>query len=71
MPEYFVTWEIDISADSPERAAAAALKIQRDPESSATVFGVFDEEGEKHRVDLLGVYERLAMLPDKEGEHGS
>ena len=35
-----VVWEIDIEADSPEEAAAEALKIQRDPESTATDFTV-------------------------------
>lgn len=37
---YLVTWEIDIEADSPREAAEKALRIQRDPESIATVFAV-------------------------------
>lgn len=40
--EYRVKWEIDIDADSPQEAARAALKIQRDPSSIATVFDVRD-----------------------------
>lgn len=31
---------IDIDADSPREAAEIALEIQRDPESTATVFHV-------------------------------
>ncbi len=51
---FFVTWEIDIDASSPEEAARKALKIQRDPESVATVFDVFDGDGRSTatRVDL-------------------
>lgn len=42
MPEYRVVWEIDIEADTPKEAAKKALKIQRDPESTATVFDTFE-----------------------------
>lgn len=38
--EYHVTWEIEVDADNPIEAAREALKIQRDPESTATVFKV-------------------------------
>lgn len=37
---YRVKWEIDIEAGTPEQAAQQALAIQRDPESTATVFEV-------------------------------
>jgi hypothetical protein len=40
MNEYHVTWEIDVSADSPREAAWEALKAQRNPGSIATVFTV-------------------------------
>lgn len=41
MSAYVVSWSIDIEdVDSPEDAAVAALEIQRDPESSATIFEV-------------------------------
>jgi hypothetical protein len=40
--KYLVKWEIDIDADSPLEAAKEALRIQRDPESIATVFKVND-----------------------------
>ena len=45
MPRYFVQWEIDIEADTPELAALEALKIQRDCNSLATFFNV--SEGRK------------------------
>jgi hypothetical protein len=48
-----VEWRIDIEADSPEEAAAQALVCQRDTESTAVVFDVFDENGEMVTVDLL------------------
>jgi len=40
---YRVIWEIDIVATSPERAAKAALDIQRDVNSSALVFRVAEK----------------------------
>ena len=49
---YFVTWEIDIEAETPIEAAQKALEIQRRPGSNANVFDVTDEAGEKTRVDL-------------------
>jgi hypothetical protein len=40
MKNYRVTWEIDLSAKTPEDAAVMALAIHRDPTSIATVFAV-------------------------------
>jgi len=37
---YHVTWVIDVEAKSPKAAAKEALRIQKDPESIATVFEV-------------------------------
>ena len=42
MPTYHITWEIDLSARSHREAAESALEMQRDPESTATVFMVRD-----------------------------
>lgn len=54
MAQYLVTWEIDIEADSDEEAAAKALEIQRDPESTATFFWVKHvNSGEETAVDVL------------------
>lgn len=57
--KYFVSWEIDIEAASAEAAALEALRIQRDPESIATVFHVIDEMGMDHEVDVADA----ALLP--------
>ncbi|MGH2510639.1 MAG: hypothetical protein ACRDHZ_24970 [Ktedonobacteraceae bacterium] len=50
---YRVRWEIDIDAASSEEAARQALDIQRDPESTATLFDVFE-----HAQDGSGVWSR-------------
>ena len=50
---FTITWEIDVWAESHEAAARAALEIQRDPTSSATVFEVWEEDAtEGHRIDI-------------------
>ncbi len=41
--DYTVAWTINITADSPEEAAQEALRIQRDPDSIAHVFDIFDD----------------------------
>lgn len=51
--DYLVTWAIDMDADNPNEAAARALIVQRDVESTATVFDVRDTRtGIVTRVDL-------------------
>lgn len=42
MKLYIVVWEIDIEAESPEEAARMALEVQRNPDSIATVFEVYE-----------------------------
>ena len=42
MTSYRVKWLIDIDAESPEKAALQALRIQLDPTSTATVFEVVE-----------------------------
>ena len=49
---YRVVWEIDIEAVSALLAAQQALRIQRDPQSSATVFDVTGPDGHTKTVDL-------------------
>jgi hypothetical protein len=49
---YRVMWSIDIEADTPESAAEQALTMQRDPESTATVFAIIDEFNRETTVDL-------------------
>lgn len=41
---YLVTWTVDVEAESFEDAAAQALEMQRDPESTATFFMVEDSK---------------------------
>ncbi len=66
MKTYLVTWRIDIDADSPEEAAAQALTIQRDIESTAAVFEVLETDDlidhAPVTIDLdgLGGFERCA-----------
>ena len=45
LKEYRVQWEVELYATSPRAAAQKALEIQRDPESTASVFDVY-------RIDL-------------------
>lgn len=54
MSEYRVTWTVDITADSPRDAARQALEMQRDAESTATVFEVSERgaDGAPVSVDL-------------------
>lgn len=40
MPEYLVTWRVELDATDPLDAARQALEMQRDPTSLATVFVV-------------------------------
>lgn len=47
MPEYLVTWQIDIDADSPEEAAARARRYQRQSGSETNHFTVEDKESGK------------------------
>ncbi len=56
---YTVRWEIDVDAESPKEAAKQALEIQRDPESLATVFEVFEYGA--HEYDLSGVIVTLGQ----------
>jgi hypothetical protein len=51
---YRVSWEIDVEAEDPMEAAQQALDIQRDPDSTATVFRVrHSVSKEASTIDLL------------------
>lgn len=56
MTEYEVIWKIDIEAESAKKAAGIALEIQRDSDSTATVFTVISSDGYIDVVDIT--YER-------------
>jgi len=70
METYRVEWEIEIDAESPEEAAAEALRIQRDVNSMATCFKVWDELGnlteldQEHLPTLEGVIDYLERQND-------
>lgn len=49
--EFRVTWEIDIDADSPEKAAEEARRAITDPETLATVFTVKGDDGREFTID--------------------
>jgi hypothetical protein len=52
--QYLVTWEIDITADSPREAAIEAMILQQDKNSEAVAFTVKEQAtGELVDVDLL------------------
>jgi hypothetical protein len=54
MPLYRVVWEIDVEAGDPLAAATEAQAIQKDPDSTACVFDVTDQNTKLAcRVDLL------------------
>jgi hypothetical protein len=63
MALYRVKWEIDIEAASAKKAAEEALKIQRDPESIATVFMVGKRTNSF--IDPKGlVYKRIDLIKE-------
>jgi hypothetical protein len=57
MTMYSVNWKIEIEAESPVEAARQALEIHRDPNSTATVFDIYDGQGNYTCLDLLGTEE--------------
>ena len=54
--QFFVTWEMDIAADSPVEAAKQAWAHMRRPDSTANSFKVFDEESQ-YSVNLQEIFE--------------
>lgn len=58
MKEYYITWEIELSARSPQEAAEQALQMLQDVNSTATVFKVAEVCGvvvePSVLIDLLG-----------------
>ena len=50
MPDYLVTWEITIDANNPRDAAEEALRVHRDPGSTATVFSVRECDSDEDAV---------------------
>jgi hypothetical protein len=62
MQEYRVVWRIYVEAETPEAAAREALGVQRDRESWATRFEVYDERGREVVVDVDDEVHVLRLL---------
>lgn len=60
---YLVRWEIEIDASTPEEAAQKALTIQRDPDSTATVFKVWDARRRELPMAAVNVCVRNPTAP--------
>lgn len=54
MTNYLISWDIEIEADSPQRAAELALETMQDPTSIATVFLVRGDDDSSVTIDLAG-----------------
>jgi hypothetical protein len=53
MKRYLVRWEVEVEAEEAVQAADEALVMQRDLESTATVFEVFEREGDDLGVRMI------------------
>ena len=49
---FVVSWIIDVDAETPQEAARIAQAIQRDPDSTATVFIVEEHGHAPQSIDL-------------------
>jgi hypothetical protein len=67
MAEYYIEWSIEIDADSPREAAEKALAIQRDPNSSATVFKVWERAEMPDEPEIIDLDEPVI---DEERSNG-
>lgn len=54
---YLVEWQMHVEADNPATAARQAWEHVRRKDSTATVFDVIGDSGEKTRVDLMELEE--------------
>ena len=61
MTEYLVTWCIFVEARTPEEAAGLALTAQRNVESTATCFDVYDEAGNRGTIVCPGPGDALYL----------
>jgi hypothetical protein len=61
MPEYLVSWDIDIEADTPAEAATKSLIIQRDPNSTAISFTVKDKHD--NNITIIDLCDDLRDYP--------
>jgi len=69
MPEFRVSWEIDVTADSEQEAAKIAQAIQRDPNSIATFFKVQEWSGRMFSAKVrIPSYKAPVLIELKEEE---
>lgn len=57
MPEYLITWTIEIEASDAIEAVREARKIQLDPDSHATVFKAAAVDEEEEEIDISHYFE--------------
>lgn len=64
MTLYHIEWHIEIDADSPTDAAKRALKMHRDPDSTATVFNVtkHDSSGVPLSIDAAEAHDKRSLF---------
>lgn len=65
MPEFKITWEIELEAEDAVAAAEKAMQIQHDPENIASVFTVTCEDGHTETIDVADHYPIRPMKGDQ------
>jgi hypothetical protein len=74
LKDYLVEWDFDIDAGTPRDAAMLALAVQRNPESTATVFKVTEKRtGDVMIIDLdeqpaVAYYNDVTMIAQSPGK---
>jgi hypothetical protein len=63
MPDYLVRWEIDQSSETPRQAAELAWAARSALGSTANVFTVIDQAGQRTTVDLSVPGEIAGAMP--------
>jgi hypothetical protein len=64
--KYYVVWEIDIDAETPQDAARKALEIQRNQDSIATCFQVYNNDNDDAGIIAPGFTTVDLMEQDEE-----
>jgi hypothetical protein len=68
MRTYLVQWEIDIDADSPQEAAERARFYQTKPDTTATVFTIFEPTHSRNPRDGAVRVARIDLSFPKESQ---
>ena len=64
MPEYLVTWQIELDADSPREAAERARAIQLDPDAWVGAFEVQEQPEMAKGASTAAPVVRVDIDPD-------